>query len=104
MDGHTSRVVASSEQNTTGSPSFTNNMTGSRGTQDTVLTDQQLLDTISSTNLSNQLHNLGIVVSSISSNDQETPLSALWNGKEDAGNERLAIVRLLKNFDFFPKT
>ncbi len=74
-------------------------MTGSRGAQNTTLTDQELLDTICSTNFCNQLDNLGVPVSSITTNDQEAVLDTFWDGEKDRCDESFRVVRLLENND-----
>lgn len=100
----TSSIVRSSQKNTTGSFTLANDMTGSRCAQDAILADQQLLDTICSTDLGNQLHNLWIPVSSITTNDQEAVLDTLWDRKQNRSDERFAIVWLLENHDFLSQT
>lgn len=91
--------------------------------QDTVLTDEQLLDAVCGTNLGNQLDDLGVPVAAITTNDEERScinlstiasarcgwtarltLNALRNGEQDAGNESLAVVGLLENSDLLAKT
>lgn len=95
----TTSIVTSSQKDTTSSLSLSDNMTSSRRTQDTILTDQKLLDTICSSNLSDQLYDLWIPVSSITTNDEETILDTFGDGEEDAGDEGFTVVRLLKDDD-----
>jgi len=45
------------------------------------------------------LHDLGIVVSAISADDEEGVLSTLGDGEENGSNEGLAIMRLLEDGD-----
>ena len=92
------------EQDTTRSLALPDDMTRSRCTQYTILPNQQLLHSICSTDFGNQLHDLGVVVASISSNDQEAALNAFGNGEEDACDERLAIVKLLEDGDLLSKS
>ena len=73
----TARVVTGSEQDSTSSLSFPDDMAGSRRAQYAILSDQNLLDSICSTNLSNQLYHLRVIESSISSNDEEAAFCAL---------------------------
>lgn len=72
--------MAGSEQNTTSSLSDTDNMAGSRGAENSILTDQKLLDTICSTNLCNELDHLRIPVSAISAYNQESTFSTFGDG------------------------
>lgn len=67
----TTRVVTGSEEDTTGSLALADDVAGSRGRQNTVLADQQLLDSVGSTNLGNQLDHLGVPVTAIATNDEE---------------------------------
>lgn len=100
----TTRVVAGCEQDTAGCVSLPDNMAGSRCTQYAILPNQQLLDTVGCPNFGNQLHDLWIVESSISSNNQEAALDALRDREEDTGDERLAVVGLLEDCDFLSKS
>jgi hypothetical protein len=65
----TSSVVASSQKNSTSSLALSNDITSCRSAQDAMLPNQKLLNTICSTNLRNQLYNLGVPVSTITAND-----------------------------------
>ena len=56
-----------------------NDMTRSWCAEDTVLTKDQLLDSIRSPDLRNQLHNLGVVVAAVAGNDQKAAIDALRN-------------------------
>ena len=72
-------------------------MAGSRRAQHAILTNENLFHSVSSTNLRNQLNKLWIVEASITANDEEAAFGALRNGEDNAGNERLAIMGLLKD-------
>lgn len=74
-------------------------MASCRSTQDTILTDEELLDTVCSANFCDQLYNLRVPVSSITTNNQETALDAFGNGQQNAGDEGFAVVLLLKDDD-----
>lgn len=63
--------MAGSQEDTASGLAFPDDVAGSRGRQDTILTDQELLDTVCGTNLCTQLHNLGVVESAITTNDKE---------------------------------
>lgn len=71
--------MAGSKEDTAGGLAFPNNVAGSRSAQNAVLSDQQFLHSICSSNLGNQLHDFGIVVTPISPDDQEATLGALGN-------------------------
>ena len=84
--------------------SFSNDMARSRGAQDPILSYQELLDAIRSSDLGNQLHHFRVIISPITTNDEEAVLSTLGDRKEDAGDEGFAVVRLLEDGDLFSKT
>lgn len=46
-------------------------MASSRSGEDTILTDQKLLDAVSSTNLSDELDNFRVPVAAVTTNDEE---------------------------------
>jgi hypothetical protein len=116
----TTRVVASSQKDTSGSLAQTDDMTGSRGGKNAVLADDELLDTVGGTNLGNKLDNLGVPVSAVATDNKKRAyqlirswlvlqsnwlhtLNSFGNRKQDAGDEGLAVVRLLKDSDLFAK-
>lgn len=78
-DTRTTRVMASSQEDTTRGLPLSNDVTRSRCTQNPILSDQELLDTVCRSNLGNQLYHLGIVISPISSDDEKATLDALGN-------------------------
>lgn len=63
--------MAGSQENASGSLAQADNMASSRGGQNAILADEELLDTVGSTNLSNQLNDLGVPVTAITTNDEE---------------------------------
>ena len=73
----TARVVTGSEQDSASSLSFPDDMAGGRRAQYAILSNQNLLDSICSTNLSNQLYHFWVIKSSIPSNDEEAAFCAL---------------------------
>ena len=79
--------MAGSEQNASGSLHLANDMAGSWRTKDAVLPIYQLLDAISSANLRNQLHDLWVIVASITADDKEGTVNTFGDGEEDGGNE-----------------
>lgn len=116
----TTRVVASSQKDTSGSLAQTDDMTGSRGGKNAILADDELLDTVGSTNLGNKLDNLRVPVSAVATDNKKRAyqlirswlvlqsnwlhtLNSFGNRKQDAGDEGLAVVRLLKDGDLFAK-
>ena len=92
------------EQYTTRSISFPNDVTGSWCAQYTILPNQKLLDPVCSTNLGDQLHHFRVIVSSISPYNKEASFCTFRDGEEDAGDERLAVVRLLEDGDLLSKS
>lgn len=61
--------MARGQQNSSRRLSLPYNMARSRGTQNTILPDKKLLNSIRSTDLGNQLDNFGVVIASIASDD-----------------------------------
>lgn len=79
-------------------------MAGSRGREDSVLADQDLLNTICSTNLGNDLNDLGVVETAVTANDQEGAINAFGYGEQDSCDKSLAVMRLLEDGDLLSKT
>lgn len=79
-------------------------MAGSGGAENAVLTDQQLLDTVCCTDFGDQLCHLGVPVTAVTTDDEESTLGTLWDRLEDAGDERLGVVLLLEDLDLLTKT
>lgn len=73
--------MTGSKKDTTSSLALSNDMTSCRSTQDTILTDQELLDTVSCTNLRNQLYDFRVPVSTITTDNQEASFNAFRNRK-----------------------
>lgn len=92
------------QENASSSLPLANDVTGSRSRKNAVLADQELLDAIRSTNLSDQLNDLGVVEATITADDEKSTLGTLWYGEEDGRNESLAVVRLLEDGDLLTKT
>jgi hypothetical protein len=95
----TSRVVAGRQEDATRRLPYPDDVAGSRGAENAILSDQKLLDSVCGTNLGNKLGNLGIPVTTITTNDQERALGAFGDRLEDAGNEGLRVVLLLEDLD-----
>ena len=91
--------MASSKQNTTSCLAYPDDVTGSWSTEDAVLADQELLDTIRSTDLGDELSDFWVPVAAISTDDKERSFSTLGNGLQDAGDEGLGVVLLLEDLD-----
>ena len=70
----TAWVVAGRQENAAGSLAFADDMAGSRGRQDAVLADQELLHPVRGANLGNKLDDLGVPEATISANDEERAL------------------------------
>lgn len=100
----TTGVMTGSQQDTTSRLVDTDEMTGGRRAHDAILADQELLDAIGSTNLSNGLSDLRVPVTAITTNDEERALDAFGNRQEDAGNKSLRVVLLLENLDLLAET
>lgn len=68
------------------------------------MSNEQLLYTVCCANLRDQLRHFRVPISSIPANNQERALDALRDGEQDAGDESLAVVFLLEDFDLLTKT
>ena len=95
--------MTSSQKDASCGTSFPNDMARCGCGEDAILSDQELLDAVSCTNLGYQLHDLWIVVSSISANDQEAVFDTFGYRKQDAGDKRLAVMGLLEDLDLLSK-
>lgn len=71
--------MAGSQEDTAGSLPLPYNVAGRGRAEDTVLADQQFLDSVCRANLGNQLDNLRVVVTSIATNDEEASVHAFRN-------------------------
>lgn len=100
----TTRVVTGRQEDTTGGLALADEVAGSRGGEDAILADQQLLDTISGTDFGNLLNDLGVVVAAIATDDEESALSTLGDREDDASDEGLGVVGLLEDLDLLTKT
>jgi hypothetical protein len=63
--------VAGSQQDATSGLAYADDVAGSRCAEDAILADQQLLDTIGSTDLGDQLRDLWVPVATVTSDDQD---------------------------------
>lgn len=100
----TTRVVTGSQQDTTSCLAHTNQVASSRSAQNTILADQQLLDTVGRTDLRNLRDHLGVIVATITTDNQERILGTLGDRQENAGDEGLGVVGLLEDLDLLAKT
>ena len=71
--------MAGSEEDTAGRFPYPDEVTGSRCAHDAILADQELLDAIGSTDLGNGLGDLGVPVTTVSTDDEERVLYAFRN-------------------------
>lgn len=62
--------MTSGQKDTTSSLAYPDDVAGCWCAEDTVLTDQELLDTVGGTNLGDQLSDLGVPVATITTNDK----------------------------------
>jgi hypothetical protein len=100
----TTGVVARSQQDSARRLSLADDVTSRRRRQNSVLSDQQLLDAIRSSELGDYLHDLLVVVASVAADDQERILSSLGDALQQGRNEVLGVVRLLEDDDFLAET
>lgn len=78
-------------------------MAGSGGAQNSILSNDQFLNAICSSDASNQLDDLCVVETSVSTDYEECVLSALRDGLEDASDKGFGVVRLLEDGDLLAK-
>ena len=95
--------MTGSQEDTTSGFALSNKMASCRCAHNAILTDQKLLDSICSSNLSDQLNDLWVPESSISANDQKASFGTFWDGKQNASDERFTVVWLLEDGDLFPQ-
>ena len=95
----TTWVVTRSQEDTARSFPLPDNVAGGWCAEDAILSYQEPLDSICCSDFGNQLHHLRVVISSVSSNDQEAAFYTFRDRQEYASDERLAVVSLLKNSD-----
>jgi hypothetical protein len=95
--------VTGGEQDTAGGFADADDMAGSRSAENAMLSDDQFLDSICSTDLCNQLRDLWVPIPSITTNDKERSFYTFGYGQEDRGNEGLAVVGLLEDGDLLSK-
>jgi hypothetical protein len=91
--------MTSRQEDATGGLPLANEIAGSRGTEDAVLAYDELLHAIGGTDLGDLLNDVGVIVATIATNDEESVLSALRDGEEDAGKKGLGVVLLLEDLD-----
>ena len=96
--------MISGQQDTTSGLADADDVRGSRGTENAILANDELLDAVSGTNLCNGLGDLGVPVATVTTNDEGGVLDALGDGEENAGDKRLRVVLLLEDLDLLAKT
>lgn len=92
------------QQDTTGGFANPDEVASSGGTEDAILSHEELLNTVGGTDLSDLGNHLGVVVAAITTNDKERVLDTFGNGKKNAGNEGLGVVCLLEDLDLLSET
>ena len=98
-----SRVVTGRQENPARSLALANNMTGGRCGQDTVLADQELLDSVRGANLCDCLDDFGVPEPPVTANDEKGAFDTLGDREQDARDKSLAVVGLLEDSDLFTK-
>ena len=84
------------QQNSSSSSPLADDMAGSGCTEDSVLTDKNLLDAVCGSDFGDELDDLGVVVTAVTTNNEEGALSSLWDRLEKRSNEVLGVVLLLE--------
>lgn len=100
----TTRIVTGSEQDSTSCFPLTDDMAGSWCTENPMLSDNKLFDPISGSNLCDELNDLRIPESPISTNHQCSIFRALGDGEKDRCDEGFGVVGLLEHSDLLAKT
>jgi hypothetical protein len=96
--------VRGGQQDATSGLADTDDVRGGRSTQDAVLANDELLDAVCGTNLCNGLGDLGVPVTTVTTNDEGRALDTFRDGEKDAGDKRLGVVLLLEDLDLLAKT
>lgn len=92
------------QKDTSSSLPYPDDMTGSGSAENAILANQELLDSVCSTNLGDELCDLGIPVATVTTDNEESSLDAFRDGLKNAGNECLGVVLLLEDLDFLTET
>lgn len=100
----TSGVVTGSQQDSSGSPPLADDVAGGGCTEDSVLSDQKLLDAVCGSDFGDYLDDLGVVVTAVTTDDEECILGSLGDGLEERSNEVLGVVLLLEDDDLLAET
>lgn len=100
----TTRVVTGSQQDTTSGLADADQVAGRGGTHNAMLAHQELLDTVGGTDLGNLGDHLSVVVTAITTNDEEGTLSTLGDRQKGASDEGLGVMGLLEDLDLLAKT
>lgn len=74
-----------------------------RCAENPIATHEDLLDTVRSTDLCNHLADLRVVVSAVTTNDEERVLGSFGDGLEESGDKVLGVVFLLEDLDLLPE-
>jgi hypothetical protein len=96
--------VAGGEQNTAGGTTNADEVAGSGSGHDAVVADEELLHAVCGTNLCNDLSDLRVVVTAITTDNEGCALGAFGDGVEDGGHKVLGVVGLLEDLDLLTKT
>lgn len=100
----TTGIVAGSQENTTGCLSLPDKVASSRSTQDAILANEQLLDTVGSADLGDLLDNLRVEIATITTDDEESTFSTFRDGEKHTSDEGFGVVGLLEDGDLLTKT
>lgn len=96
--------MTSGQQNTTSSFSKADDVRGSWCAEDAIVSDDELLYSICSSDLCNDLCDLWVPESAITTNNQCAALDAFGNGEKSCSDKGLGVVRLLEDLDLLTKT
>lgn len=100
----TTGVVGGGQQDSSGGSPLADDVTGSRCAENSVLADENLLDAVCASDFGDDLDDLGVVVTAVTTNDEEGVLGSLGDGLEQRCNKVLGVVLLLKDDDLLAET
>lgn len=100
----TTRIVTGSEKYTTCSFPLANDMAGSWCAENSLMADNEFLHAICRSHLCDGLGYLLVPVPAIAANNECAAINTFWDCQENTGNERLAVMVFLKDFDFLSET
>src|SRR2546421_9651081 len=96
--------MAGSQQDASSSSLFHDKMAGRRRAHDAIPSDEQFLDTVSSSNLRDQIDDFRVVETAVAANNEESIFGTFRDSLQDCSDEVLDVVGLLEDGNLFTKS